>query len=410
MSHHFDQASVQRISSLGSLRASKLMFLLNAPLQVVYGAIVVLVGLATYAYYSYHGCDPYKAGLISNRNQLASYFVLHALTDIPGMAGLFMGVLCCGFSQFALIRSLPRPPRVLTHSFTFCYFFLCSSHIEPGINAMAANTVQDILRRPLQKVQEGTITLITKLLVVGYGTLAIALAYLAKTLDGPVTQLAGSVMGALGAPVVVIIFMGASVPWANKHGALTGAAASLAFNLWMSLGRTFHASPVTPLPSISPGNCSRLSSSSENFGDFLQFNSSANSIDLARHDADLETSTPGSHSVENSAQAQEPFFLYVISYEWYTLIGCVVGISIGLAVSFLSSLRYHGNHRLPVIRRNVEYTDAIYMFPCVRRFWGMTDQPANGFYKGSAAAEIKQLIHSNGGVTLIKGSHLEEKL
>ncbi|RUS72266.1 hypothetical protein EGW08_019967, partial [Elysia chlorotica] len=349
-SHHFDQASVQRISSLRSLRAARRMFLLNAPLQVVYGAMNVIVGLATYAYYAYHHCDPYEAGYISNRNQLAPYFVLHALTDTPGLAGLFMGVLCCG--------SL--------------------SSLSSGINAMAANTVQDILSHQLQNMKEKTITIVTKLFVVAYGALVIGAAYLANSMDGPVTQLAASVFGALGSPVVAIILMGACVPWANKCGALAGATAALAFNLWMSLGCVLHGTPPRPLPSISPGNCSGLDLGSidnksmpSRFQGVLEkeaINVSYNG--LLRYDTSL--STP-SYQMDEIAEDGRAFFLYDVSYEWYALIGCVVGISVGLAISFLSTLRFDGSKRYRLVWCP-SYTTARYIFPCLKKFWLRKDR------------------------------------
>jgi hypothetical protein len=48
-----------------SLRA----FILNAPLNVIYGSVLGLTGLLLYAYVVTIGCDPFQAGLIQNKNQ-----------------------------------------------------------------------------------------------------------------------------------------------------------------------------------------------------------------------------------------------------------------------------------------------------------------------------------------------------
>ncbi|GFO44793.1 sodium-coupled monocarboxylate transporter 1 [Plakobranchus ocellatus] len=223
----YSQATIQRISSMKSVRDAKIAFLVNIPFHIIYGCISTLVGLSIYAYYSYRKCDPLKAGLITNKNQLAPYFVLHAMTSIPGMAGLYIGVLCCG--------SL--------------------SSLSSGINAMAANTVQDILPSLLRSASEATITFVTKLFVGFYGSLAIGLAYLAQSMDGPVTQLASAVFGAFGAPILGIFVMGAAVPWANKFGALAGVVVSLALNLWIGLGSAIQAAPLKTLPPITTENC-----------------------------------------------------------------------------------------------------------------------------------------------------------
>ena len=265
---------------------------------------------------------------------------------------------------------------------------------------MAANTVQDILRQQLRNLEEGTITLITKLLVVAYGTLAIGLAYLAHSMDGPVTQLSASVFGALGSPILAIILLGASVPWANKYGALAGAAASLTFNLWMSLGRVFHGTPAKPLLSVSTRNCSVL------------LLDPAEKSDLSRSQDVLETDAFNSYnsSMWNYAMpvstpsypmgGRETFFLYNISYEWYTLIGCLVGIGIGLAVSFLSTLQYE--RKKCVITRCLTYTEPRYILPCLRNFWGMRELPTEAIGKEDSIREdenTKGDLHKDSKIT-----------
>ncbi|XP_059148636.1 sodium-coupled monocarboxylate transporter 1-like [Physella acuta] len=134
------------------------------------------------------------SGLITNRNQILPFSVMHALKDMPGLAGLFMAKL----------------------------FSASLSTISSGMNALAAITVEDVLKNFLGGFQESRITLFTKLLVCVYGLIIIGLAYLANSLQGPVTQLGASIFGACGGPMFGVFILGACIPWSNKYGALGG--------------------------------------------------------------------------------------------------------------------------------------------------------------------------------------------
>ncbi|KAL8578444.1 hypothetical protein ACOMHN_028716 [Nucella lapillus] len=105
----FNQASVQRIGSLKTLRSAKLAFLLNTPLNVMYGLTLTLTGLLLYSYVVTIGCDPYQAGLIHNKNQMMPYFVIHVLDDLPGFAGLYMSMLFSGALRYGAEECFAKP-------------------------------------------------------------------------------------------------------------------------------------------------------------------------------------------------------------------------------------------------------------------------------------------------------------
>ena len=44
--------------------------MLSAPVSVVLGSLATLVGFSMFAYFAYAGCDPLKAGYVSNPNQV----------------------------------------------------------------------------------------------------------------------------------------------------------------------------------------------------------------------------------------------------------------------------------------------------------------------------------------------------
>ncbi|KAK7508623.1 hypothetical protein BaRGS_00000189, partial [Batillaria attramentaria] len=176
----FNQSAVQRICALKSLADAKKSFLINIPLNLLYGAILLLTGILLYAYVVTIGCDPYE---------MMPYFVVHVLSNLPGMAGLYMAMLFSG----------------------------ALSTFSSGINSLAANTVEDLLASCIRRWRDATITVAAKFIVVVYGVVSIGLAYLLKSLQGPVTQMSLSAFGACGGPVLGMFVLGGAFPKGNKY-------------------------------------------------------------------------------------------------------------------------------------------------------------------------------------------------
>ena len=313
----FNQSTVQRINSMKNLKKAKQSYCILIPFALIYNFILVIVGNIIYAYFANKRCDPYEAGSISNRNQVAPFFVLDAMNDLPGMAGLYVATLCCG--------SL--------------------STLSSGINALAANTVEDILRNPLKTFSERAITRIVKLSALIHGTVIVGIAYGAQFLHGPVTQMVNTIFGAFGSPILGIFLLGASVPWANKYGAAFGAIGSLTFNIWVSVGSRLYGRKLIQLDSVPVDGCLVNQTSLE---------TSYHNITLM-----LESS-----HVENTTTSQFSFILYDISYEWYSVLGCLLCIILGLLVSYLTKSLMSGKPT----------TDGKLIFPFLRTFWEMDDK------------------------------------
>ncbi|KAK0070476.1 sodium-coupled monocarboxylate transporter 2, partial [Biomphalaria pfeifferi] len=92
----FNQSSTQRICSMRTMREAKMTYIINIGIFLCYGSLLFSVGIVIYAYFEHIQCDPYKAGFITNKNQLSTYFVLHVLQDLPGMSGLYMSSIFSG--------------------------------------------------------------------------------------------------------------------------------------------------------------------------------------------------------------------------------------------------------------------------------------------------------------------------
>ncbi|CAG5126218.1 unnamed protein product [Candidula unifasciata] len=314
------QSSAQRISAMKSMTEARKAFLLNGAIILMFGGLMLAVAWVMYAYFSHVRCDPFQGGLIRNANQLPPYFVMHALTDLPGMGGLYFSMIFSG--------SL--------------------STVSSGISSLAANTVEDLLKAPLKNMQEATVTLITKLLVCSYGMLIIGLAYGASYLKGPVTNMMASSVGACGGPILGIFLLGALIPWSNKYGAIGGGVVSLVINILLTLANLTYGSNVKFLPAPTSDMCLQNSS-----------NISAAAINVSR--IYFNNDTLYKHGANQTFVSQTvkyrrySFFLYNISFEWYGLIGTSVCLMLGIFISHCTR------------RRCKKVTDAKLLFPFVRR-------------------------------------------
>ncbi|XP_059148634.1 sodium-coupled monocarboxylate transporter 2-like [Physella acuta] len=289
----FNQSTIQRLCAMKTMRDAKLSFILNVPIILFFGVLLYFVGFGVYVYFTAIRCDPFSSGLISNRNQLLPFSVMHALKDMPGLAGLFMATL----------------------------FSASLSTISSGISALAANTVEDILKNFLRGFKESRITLFTKLLVCVYGLLIIGLAYLANSVKGPVSQMVGSILGACGGPMFGVFILGACIPWSNKYGALGGGGLALVFNVWLAITGQMYGRKSRPLIPPPADNCY-----------------TNGSMWLPNNTFYLSNVTVTPQAVNTITVNKDPysfgFFLHDISYTWYGFIGCFVAFTSGALISF----------------------------------------------------------------------------
>ncbi|GFR73669.1 sodium-coupled monocarboxylate transporter 2 [Elysia marginata] len=257
----------------------------------------------------------------------------------------------------------------------------------PGLNALAANTVEDVLRRPLQNLSEGTVTFITKLTAAAYGILIIGLTYLTTSLQGSIIQMAITVFGAFGSPILGIFVMGASIPWANKFGALAGAAVSLSFNLWISLGSRLYGSPPQTLPALSTTGCSAFFGLANTTDIILESKKNMSGV-LFSH----STSVNYTGVVNATQEMSDPnvFLLYRISHEWYSTLGTLVCIAVGLLVSYITNC-------LVLYRRDESPSERVlsarYTFPFLRKFWKMDYREIDVYRASYADATIVKSAH-----------------
>eukprot|EP00069_Balaena_mysticetus_P013492 bmy_22059T0 len=111
-----NQSQVQRYISCKSRFQAKMSLYINLVALWLILACTVLCGLTLYS--RYHDCDPWTAKKVSAPDQLMPYLVLDILQDYPGLPGLFVA---CAYSGTL-------------------------STVSSSINALAAVTVEDLVK------------------------------------------------------------------------------------------------------------------------------------------------------------------------------------------------------------------------------------------------------------------------
>uniref|UniRef100_H9H0K8 Solute carrier family 5 member 5 n=1 Tax=Meleagris gallopavo TaxID=9103 RepID=H9H0K8_MELGA len=180
-----NQAQVQRYVACKSEREARIALLVNQVGLFCIVSSAVACGLVMFVLYK--DCDPLLAGHISAPDQYMPYLVLDIFQTSPGVPGLF---LACAYSGTL-------------------------STASTSINAMAAVTVEDLVKPRLPTLSPRRLMLISKGLSLFYGIACITVAALASLLGGGVLQGSFTVMGVIGGPLLGAFVLGMFVPACN---------------------------------------------------------------------------------------------------------------------------------------------------------------------------------------------------
>ncbi|XP_070184134.1 sodium-coupled monocarboxylate transporter 1-like isoform X2 [Littorina saxatilis] len=288
-----NQAQVQRCLSCPSVSKAKLAMLVSLPGLMVIVSLSCLLGVIMFVFYS--DCDPIKFGLISKFDQLVPLYVMDTLGSLDGLPGIFVSAVVSG--------SL--------------------SSLSSGLNALSAVTFRDILEGSGWKSSsEFKSTVVSKLLVAGYGLGAVGLAWVVSQLGG-ILQALYVVFGILNGPVLGVFTLGMFFPWANAWGAVVGEIVSLAVLLWIGLGALLNQ-VTTPMNPTSTVACN-----------WTAMGVSTTTVSSLNATAILAVNTTVAGDIaESEAGMLEP--LYRMSYMWYTGLGMIIVWGVGLLVSFIT--------------------------------------------------------------------------
>ncbi|XP_060084537.1 sodium-coupled monocarboxylate transporter 1-like [Ylistrum balloti] len=294
-----DQQMVQRFSSAKSLKDAKFALLCNLPGMLILITLCSLVGVVLYA--NYATCDPLKNNDIENANQLLPYFVMEIFSDLPGLPGLFVA----------------------------CIFSGALSSVSSMLNSLAAVTWEDFLKLKLDKVDEAMATKITKALAVVFGCLGVGMAFVVEQMGGTVLQASLTFNGAIGAPLVGVFILGACFTRANWIGALAGGILGFIFPIWLGIGKYVRQPQNFRLPTNTM-NCS-----DENMTSTPYLNTTLSFMSTTSSAIDLEFATSNG-TITSSTELTGLDKLYGVSYLWFSAIGILTVVVIGLVVSWVT--------------------------------------------------------------------------
>ncbi|KAM4888199.1 sodium/iodide cotransporter [Thomomys bottae] len=283
-----NQAQVQRYVACRTESKAKLALLINqlGLFLIVFSA--ACCGIVMFVFYK--DCDPLLTGRISAPDQYMPLLVLDIFKDLPGIPGLF---LACAYSGTL-------------------------STASTSINAMAAVTVEDLIKPRMPGLAPRKLVLISKGLSLIYGSACLTVAALSSLLGGGVLQGSFTVMGVISGPLLGAFILGMGLPACNATGVLAGLGAGLALSLWVAVGATLYppsAESMGVLP-FSDTRCQAPSANASVLDLLLAANSSGSTVD------------PGRPDLADS--------FYAISYLYYGALGTLTTVLCGAVVSLLT--------------------------------------------------------------------------
>ncbi|XP_059481537.1 sodium-dependent multivitamin transporter-like [Neocloeon triangulifer] len=269
-----NQGMVQRYLAVPDLKTVYKCLACFATGLVLFKSLSIATGLLLFA--TYEGCDPVAAHKIQRHDQLMPFFVLDVAGHIPGLGGLFVA----GIFSAAL------------------------SSMSTGLNALSGVLVEDLLAPWLPKENK---ILWLRIAAAVCGFVSLALVFVVQHLGG-VLQVALSLGGITLGALLGVFTLGMFFPKATSKGALIGSILSLVVTGTIVLGAQaalFTGALRHPILPVSTETCA------ENRTLFLD------NIPIldAPHD--------------NSGV----WFIFRISYWYYTVIGTAIVLAVGYPVS-----------------------------------------------------------------------------
>uniref|UniRef100_A0A8C3AT26 Solute carrier family 5 member 8 n=1 Tax=Cyclopterus lumpus TaxID=8103 RepID=A0A8C3AT26_CYCLU len=153
-----------------------------------------------------------------------------------------------------------------------------------------------------------------------YGVVCIGMAGLASLMGG-ILQATISIFGIIGGPLLGVFTLGIFCPFANSKGALSGLVSGLVLSLWVGIGAQIYPPPPEmsrPL-SLTTEGCNFTAT------DSLNWTSTALPTQMSDHVPLPPTSSP---LLADS--------WYSLSYLYFSPIGTIITVSVGLLVSLLT--------------------------------------------------------------------------
>jgi sodium-coupled monocarboxylate transporter 8/12 len=297
-----NQSCVQKFLAVPTFKASVMTVVYYSAGMTIMKTASVLTGFIMYAKYS--DCDPFTTKQVTRNDQLLPYYVMDVAKNIPGLSGLFIaGITCAALST-----------------------------LSATLNCLAGTLYEDFISKLVSKeTSQKTVSNILKLIVIATGAVCTSLVLIIEHLGG-LLKLAISLGGITNGPLLAMFTMGMLFPKANSKGAFYGAIGGLIFISALVIPAKYYESQglfkYPPKP-LSTNSC-----------DFLNHSVLPNSSFFESSNPVFESTTPvyaWNETVTNKSVPFQPHVIFRISYYYYTLIGTIVSMILGLVISYMTN-------------------------------------------------------------------------
>ncbi|XP_074638240.1 sodium-coupled monocarboxylate transporter 1-like [Acropora palmata] len=287
------QSAVQRFLAIRTYRDAKKAVWLNVPGLIIIVTLCFLDGLVIFAVYS--GCDLRAAKRITSNDQTLPFFVINKLGHLHGLPGMF----------------------------TACLYAGALSTASSALNAMALVTLEDIVKKKVPDITDTDAAKLCKIIALSFGIIEIGGAFVVKYVGTMVLQLAYSIFGICGGPLLGIFLLGMFVPRANSKGAYFGVFTGAALTTWVFLGSVLL--PPNKYPGLrSVRECDFFNSTTYNGTISLNTTAAADQWD--------EDGFIRNHYKGHSAPIAD---FYSMSYLWFSGLSVMVSFVVGAVMSLI---------------------------------------------------------------------------
>ncbi|CAH1777781.1 unnamed protein product [Owenia fusiformis] len=315
-----NQHFVQRYLTLNTNRKAQGSLYINVVIAWIVISMCCLVGVVMFA--SYASCDPMKLGHVDIPDKMIGHFVMDLFGSLKGMPGLFIVTVTAA----------------------------AMSTMSSGQNALAAVYLEDVTKPIYTAVHktpmtEAFATNITKCFGVFFGLATIAVTFILAEAKDTLLIIFWKLFGILGGPLFGMFTIGILCPCANAWGAAAGLVSSLGILIWINAGVLMFKIRPNNLPTDISGCIVNASEyyNKTTASEFLDIVTSGYlNLTQTGHPFELNTSfssvTDGVLTLDVELSKESGiFYLYNVSYVWYTLIALIVTFAVGLPVSLLAA-------------------------------------------------------------------------
>ncbi|XP_044751036.1 sodium-coupled monocarboxylate transporter 1-like [Coccinella septempunctata] len=275
-----NQASIQKYMSVQSISQVKKALWVSAFGLILVYSLNFYTGMIMVT--RFKDCDPLKSSAIGDPDELLPFYVMREMGHLKGMMGFFVAGI----------------------------FAASLGTVASALNSLSAVTMEDFIEGALKfKVPESKGAFWAKCISIIYGAISFALVFIVAKL-GSVMQVAISFNGMVGGVTLGLFTLGMFFPSANSKGAIFGSIVAVAVITLMCIGQQIYIASGS-LEEITKATC---------ISGCLQ-----NTTEI--------TTTIIGH--EEISPISDPIFvLYRVSYIWYSMIGFLITVIMGLLASF----------------------------------------------------------------------------